>query len=189
MVIVATERMSEEAYREFALGDTHGRWELADGQLWEKPEVTAAHDWAAMNLVRPLLLQLDPGQHRISIDHARLRVSAGTYFIPDVVVIPTRLILPLLDDPKGLNAHAEPLPLVVEVRSPSTGRRDLRVKLAGYQRRGDLEIWFIHPIERTVTTWVRQPDGSYLETVYREGTIQLTALPGAAIEVRALFAA
>lgn len=188
MAIATTERMSEEAYRKFALGDTQGRWELIDGLVREKPEVTVAHDWSGMNLVRDLHMQLDPNRYRVSVSHARLRVSAETYFIPDVVVIPTDIMRPLVGDPSALNAYPDPVPLVVEVWSPSTGRRDLLVKLLGYQGRGDLEIWRIHPYERTVTAWVRQPDGTYAETVYREGTVQLTSLPGVAINLWTLFA-
>ena len=188
MAIATTERLSEEAYRAFALGDPRGRWELVNGRLRERPEMSAAHDWVAMRLVRQLLIQLDPDQYHVSLGHARLRISAETYFIPDVAVIPAPMVRPLLESPHSLNAYADPLPLVVEVWSPSTGRHDLRVKLAGYQSRGDLEIWRVHPYDRTLTTWVRQPDGSYTETVYREGTVQVEALHGVAIDLRTVFA-
>ena len=82
---------------------------------------------------------------------------------------------------------SDPLPLVVEVWSPSTGRHDVETRIPVYQQRGDLEIWRIHPYERTVTSWVRQDDGSYQETVYRNGTIQLAALSGVEIAVDDIF--
>jgi Uma2 family endonuclease len=44
-----------------------------------------------------------------------------------------------------LELYVEPLPLVVEVWSPSTGQYDVDEKLPEYQRRGDLEIWRFHP--------------------------------------------
>jgi Uma2 family endonuclease len=58
-----------------------------------------------------------------------------------------------------------------------------------YQQRGDREIWLIHPDERTLTAWRRPPDGSYEETVYREGSVSPVALPGVTIHLAALFAA
>jgi Uma2 family endonuclease len=77
--------------------------------------------------------------------------------------------------------------LVVEVWSPSTGGYDIDAKLPTYRARGDREIWRIHPYERTLTTWRRQPDGSYAETVHRGGTIEPIAVPGVTIDLDALF--
>ena len=76
---------------------------------------------------------------------------------------------------------------VVEVWSPSTGTFDVDTKLPEYQRRGDLEIWRIHPYDRILTAWRRQADGSYTESIYREGTIQPVALPGVVIDLDTLF--
>ena len=80
------------------------------------------------------------------------------------------------------------MPLVVEVWSPSTGDYDVETKLQEYQRRGDLEIWRIHPYEQTLTAWRRQPDGSYTETLYRGGRVQPVALPNVTIDLDDLFA-
>ena len=79
------------------------------------------------------------------------------------------------------------MPLVVEVWSPSTGDYDVMTKLQQYQFRGDAEIWLVHPYDRTLTAWRRRPDGSYSETLYREGSIEPVALPGVCIELASLF--
>ncbi len=71
--------------------------------------------------------------------------------------------------------------------SPSTGSFDVEVKLREYQRRGDFEIWRVHPFERTLTAWRRQPDGSYLESLHRGGTIDPVGLSGVRIDLDALF--
>ena len=55
-------------------------------------------------------------------------------------------------------------------------------------KHGDLEIWLLHPYERTVTAWRRQPDGSYIETVFRGGVVQLHALPDVSVDLDSLFA-
>ena len=55
------------------------------------------------------------------------------------------------------------------------------------QRRGDIEIWLIHPYERTLTAWRRRPDGGYDQTTVTEGIIRPVALPGVAIDFAALF--
>jgi Uma2 family endonuclease len=73
------------------------------------------------------------------------------------------------------------------VWSRSTGRYDVTDKLAEYQRRGDVEIWLIHPCERTLTAWRRRHDGGYDQMVITEGIVRPTALPGVAIDLATLF--
>jgi Uma2 family endonuclease len=183
-----TETMSEEAYRELALGDQGEKWELVRGRLWERPGMSVTHNGVTMTLVAQLLRQLDWAYFRVTASLARLRVSADTYFVPDVAVIPTGMMRRLGKNPRALNAYAEPLPLVVEVWSPSTGKRDIELKLPDYQRRGDAEIWFTHPFERSLTAWRRTPDGAYVETTYREGIVRPESLPLVAIDLDELFA-
>jgi hypothetical protein len=67
-----------------------------------------------------------------------------------------------------------------EVLYPTLGLRLFgldETKLREYKGRGDQEIWRIHPHERTLTAWRRQPDGSCSETVYRTGTVQPLRCP------------
>ncbi len=188
MVHTHTETMSEEAYREFALSGPEGKWELVRGRLWEKPAVTVAHSRVIMTLVRLLVQQLDPNQFRVSFGLARLRAFADTYYMPDVVVIPAETMLKLGVNPHALDAYPEPMPLVVEAWSPSTGKRDMELKLPDYQGRGDLEIWYIHPYERTLTAWRRLPNGDYSATIYRDGIVRPASLPHVAISLDELFA-
>lgn len=116
-----------------------------------------------------------------------MRRTAENYFIPDVFVIPVELVRPLRGLRNVLEAYDAPLPLVVEVWSPSTGAYDIDTKLPEYQRRGDLEIWRLHPFDRTLTAWRRQPDGSYTENHYTGGLVQPVALPNVTIDLDTLF--
>ena len=77
---------------------------------------------------------------------------------------------------------------MVEVWSRSTGEYDVNTKFPEYKRRGDREIWRLHPYERTLTSWRQQPDGSYTETRFTGGIVHPVALPGVAVDLDALFA-
>jgi Uma2 family endonuclease len=185
---MATETQIDEAtYERLALAEPDRKWELRDGHLLEKPPMTSAHNWIGIKLGYMLMAQLDWSTYQARVDAGRLRRPEATYYIPDVFVVPTAFVIPLLDQQDTLEMFDQPLPLVVEVWSRSTGGYDVAEKLAGYRRRGDLEIWRIHPYERTLTTWVRQPDGTYEETVYREGIVHPAALPGVAVDLGELL--
>jgi Uma2 family endonuclease len=181
------QRMSEEAYQQFVLTGVDGIWELHDGRLVEKPGMTWEHGDIALELGYHLHHQLDRGEYRVRINEGRVRRSPGSIYIPDVLVVPTAYGEPFRGRPGTLAIFSDPLPLVVEVWSRSTGGYDVDTKLPIYQQRGDLEIWRLHPYERTLTTWVRQPDGTYEETIHRDGIVSPTALPGVTIDLAALF--
>jgi Uma2 family endonuclease len=179
-------RISEQEYERIVLADPDENWELHDGRLVEKPPMTWNHDEVTFELAHLLRSQLDRRQYRVRVE-GRVRRSPGTIFRPDVSVVPTPYGAEFRDRHDRLAIFAQPLPLVVEVWSPSTGGYDVDAKLPVYQRRGDLEIWRIHPFERTLTAWRRQPDGTYMKTIYRGGIVEPVALPGVKSELAALF--
>lgn len=179
--------VSEQTYQCVALEDSDGQWELDGGRLREKQGMSAAHNDVMAYLGVMLGAQLNRDEHRIRINAGRVRQSPHNYFIPDVCIVPTSLFEQLRGQPGRLESYSEPLPLVVEIWSPSTGDYDLVRKLPAYQRRGDLEIWFIHPFDRTVRIWRRQANDSYSETIIRNGHLELIALPGVTIDLDRLF--
>ncbi|MGI8553337.1 MAG: Uma2 family endonuclease [Dehalococcoidia bacterium] len=180
--------VSEATYEQVALEDPEGQWELVCGRLRSKPGMTTEHNAAQRALGRILDRQLDERQSVVAQNSARLRISTGTYYVPDLCVIPIAAERRLRETrPRRLEVYETPMPLVVEVWSPSTGEYDVDNKLPEYQWRGDREIWRIHPYERTLTAWRRQPDGTYVETLYREATIEPVALPGVRIAIEPLF--
>jgi Uma2 family endonuclease len=183
-----TARMTEEEYRAFALGDETGQWELVQGELREKPGMSVEHGDEMFHLAHLLQSQLDRSEYRLRTDHAKLRLSADTYYVPDIAVIPTALEQALRQVPGSLDAYSDPLPLVIEIWSPSTGRYDIDEKIPGYQARGDLEIWRVHPYEGAVTVWRRISDGSYVESVHRGGELRPESLSGVVIDLGLLFA-
>ena len=131
--------------------------------------------------------RMSEAEYEVRINEGRVRKPDDTVLIPDLLIVPTAFGEPFVDRPM-LAILSNPLPLVVEVWSPSTGVYDIDTKVPVYQQRGDLEIWRVHPYERTVTRWVRQPDGTYQERVLRGGVVELVAIPGVTIDLDRLFA-
>lgn len=179
--------VSERTYESLALEDAEGLWELHRGRLREKPGMGAEHTDLTFYLAHLLQLQLDRRVYKAKTNGTRLRRSSGTVYIPDVVVVPVELERHLRGRPGTLEIYDEPFPLVVEIWSTSTADYDINEKFPEYQRRGDEEIWRVHPFERAVTVWRRQPDGTYEAAFYQGGTIEVGSLPGVSIDLDVLF--
>ena len=180
--------ITEQTYEHLALAEPDRRWELHRGQPREKPSMSVGHNRAIHRLDRQLILLLDPDRFEVRVNSSRARRGDETYYIPDIMVVPIERVAALPNRPDVLEVYDAPLPLVVEVWSPSTGGYDVNTKIPEYQRRGDHEIWRLHPFDRILTVWRRQPDGEYVESVYTGGMIDVASLPGVAIDLDALFA-
>jgi len=178
--------VSETTFIKLALEDPEGHWELVCGRPRQKPDMTVDHNFAMRELTFQLSTQVDRTRYTVASNAGHVRRSSESYYIPDLFVIPRELERAQLGQ-RTLEAYAAPLPLVVEIWSPSTGDYDVESKLPEYKKRGDAEIWLVHPYERTVMSWVRQPDGTYAETLYTEGSVRPAALPGVVIELATLF--
>ncbi|MGD9890014.1 MAG: Uma2 family endonuclease [Dehalococcoidia bacterium] len=180
--------VSEETFERVALEDPDGKWELHCGRLRTKPGMTTRHNEVGIVLAFRLQQQLSFDSYLVSGDRGYVRFSATRTYVPDVMVVPRAYVeRKKREEPDRLEVYREPLPLVVEVWSPSTGKEDLSEKLPGYQERGDAEIWLIHPRERTLRAFVRQADGSYTETIYRGGAVHPAVLPNISIDLDELF--
>lgn len=187
MALTKTDYVSETEYRWLSLGNPPGVVELVRGRLRERPGMSVEHGDIMVLLTAMLHNQLDRREFKVRVQHARLRLSSQTYYIPDLAVVPTSLEHTLRVRPGTLDAYPEPLPLVIEIWSPSTGDYDINEKLRDYQRRSDLEIWRIHPYDRTLTAWRRQSNGEYAETVYLDRVVYPEFLAGVAIDLETLF--
>ena len=85
--------VTEQTYRCLATEDPERKWELHDGELREKPDMSAEHNDAMFYLGMLLQQQLDRSQFRLRVNAGRVRRIEKTWYIPDVTVIPTELEL------------------------------------------------------------------------------------------------
>jgi len=140
----------------------------------------------ARGVLYPLIQQLDLREFVVS-EHVMVRTSNGSYYISDVTVVPRVQTRRLLQELGTFEVYDDPVPLVVEVWSPSTGDYDVDDKFPEYRRRGDLEIWRLHPYERTLTVWMRRGDGGFDEKLLVGGVVSPAHLPSVTIDLDILF--
>ena len=179
--------VTQATYKIVSLEDPNHQWELFDGHLVEKPAMSVSHNRLMARLTAQLVRQLDFDEFEVRMNTGRLGYSGRTYFIPDVHVIPLSLIRQIDEGSSALEILSQPLPFVVEVWSPSTGLYDVDEKIPEYLKRGDLEVWRLHPYERTLTAWRRREDGGYDESIQRGGVVHPVGLPNVTIDLDELF--
>src|SRR6266540_2775090 len=114
--------VSEETYLRVAQEDPGGKWELHCGQLRSKEPMTWEHIRTGADLGYTLQHQLDRRSYVVVSESGRVRRSATQYYVPDAMVIPVAMATRLFPVEGMVASFPEPLPLVVEVWSPSTGR-------------------------------------------------------------------
>ena len=78
-------------------------------------------DWAAVKLGHFLLTQLDWNVYQVRVNAGHVHRTTESYLVPDVLVVPVAMGHGLRGRLDRLEVFDAPLPLVVEVWSPSTG--------------------------------------------------------------------
>ncbi|MEV8439327.1 Uma2 family endonuclease [Actinosynnema sp. NPDC051121] len=140
--------------------DDGRRYELVDGHLL----VSLAPGYRHQEIVAELcgrLRAVCPADLTALPAPFTVQVSSNTEVQPDVLVARradfTDKLLPVA-----------PL-LAVEVLSPSTGIRDLTIKMTAYERMGVISYWVIDPQEPVLAVFELDPEGCYQQVVEVQG--------------------
>lgn len=120
------------------LPDDGLRYELIDGELLVSPSPAALHQRVSMNLSL-LIARAVPAGHELLAAPFDWRIDRFNVFVPDV------MILPFL--PHGAKRLEVPPLLAIEILSPWSRQRDLRLKKRAYETAGLQWYWVIDPEE------------------------------------------
>lgn len=163
------------------------RYELINGIAYvkEPPAPTRFHQELVGELHYQVKLALEGQRWRAYVAPFDVRLpKAGeaddlidTVVQPDVLIVSDRHKL----DDHGMRGAPD---WIAEVLSPTTARHDQLVKIPVYERAGVLEVWLVHPIERTLTVY-RLGNGRYERPNVFElkGRTAIGALPGVSIDL------
>ncbi len=164
MTLPQTSYEAEYTYADYLSWDDQGRWELINGEAWDmSPAPSRSHQRVLVRLLHivfghlkdsgcevyaaPFDVRLPEADH--ADDHA-----VTTVVQPDISVICDREKL----DERGCVGAPD---LVVEILSPSTAAKDLKIKRSLYEKNGVREYWLFHPLDRTVMVYRLGQDGQY----------------------------
>ena len=155
--------------------------ELIDGRIEELPMPTSTHQAVLLFLYDRFRAFLKPRGGVVMVAALRMRVRAGTFREPDLLLLRDRA------DPRYQDRYWLGADLVVEVISPDNPDRDLE-KRADYAAAGIPEYWIADPRHETITVLTLQA-GAYAEQgVYRRGAAARSPLlDGFTADVGAVF--
>ena len=171
------------------LPDDGKRYEVIRGVLYVSPAPIPLHQYVHTRLL-VLLTRF--------VDENRLGVVLGA---PMDVRLPRRIGDPVQPDLVFLRTGNQPRwevdsnfsgspDLVVEILSPSTARRDRKIKHSAYREAGIPEYWIVDPRARTVEVFGLSEDGARYDELCRGGeedTVRSAVLPGLEIRVGEIF--
>jgi Uma2 family endonuclease len=181
MAALTNARMNVDEYLAWAEGRP-GRYELYDGVVHAMTPERAAH--AEIKLAVHVALVAAIRARRLPClvlpDGMTVRIDAATAYEPDASVYCGAKLAP-----SALEV-ANPI-VVVEVLSPSTGRIDASLKLAGYFRVPSVMHYLIFdPDQPLIIHHARTTGDSILTRVVREGAITLDP-PGLVLSLTEIY--
>jgi Uma2 family endonuclease len=175
-------RMSVDEFLAWAEGRP-GRYELVAGEVVAQAAERAAH-WRTKLATHVALLAAVRAKAlpcHVVPDGASVRIDDATVYEPDAMVYSGSEAPPsamLVDNPV----------IIVEILSPSTGRRDRRRKLADYFRLPSVAHYLIIDPDEVLVIHHRRRGDDILTRILREGAIVLDP-PGFEIAVKEIYGA
>ena len=165
-VVTALPQMEQEKKYTYAdyLDWDEGRWELIDGEVWDMtPAPSRLHQEISGDLFYVLYeffkdndctVYMAPFDVRLPDSDTIEDYTVTTVVQPDISIICDQSKL----DNRGCVGSPD---LIVEILSPSTAAKDLKVKRALYEKHGVKEYWLIHPTDQVVMNYQLGKDGQY----------------------------
>lgn len=165
------------------LPDNGKRYELLEGELVVSPAPTPEHQDAVGNAFAFLRRAQEAGHGKAYVAPVDVYFDEHNDSQPDVLFIRADRLHIVKE------SRIEGAPdLVVEVISPSSRRRDLRVKLQIYERFGVPFYWVLDSVERSVRPYELTAEGYVAQPILRPGDMLPCPLfPGLTIDVAELF--
>ena len=192
MTLPQTTYEAEYTYADYLSWGDQERWELVDGEAWNmSPAPSRSHQRVLVRLLHVLYGHLKnsgcevypaPFDVRLPEEESAEDHAVTTVVQPDISVICDRKKL----DERGCIGAPD---LVVEILSPSTAAKDLKVKRALYEQHGVREYWLFHPVDRTVMVYRPDNDGRYAraEIFDREDLLGSPLFDGLEIQLSEIF--
>ena len=179
MNIALPRHMTVDEFLAWAVRQEKGRYELFKGRVVMQQPQTWRHAELRVRIYNLFVAAIEGAgaSYFAAPDGMTVRISKDEAFEPDALVAP-------LPKPEGLDLEIPNPVLVVEVLSPSSVKRDLSDKLAGYFVVPSIEHYLVIDPEEREVIWHRRAARGALEppAALRDGTLRLDP-PGTELRI------
>jgi Uma2 family endonuclease len=177
-------------YGDYLTWPDNESWEIIDGLPYNmSPAPTTEHQLISMELSRQFSNYLIGKPCKVFHAPFDVRLPYGnetgenieTVVQPDLLIVCDRSKI----DKKGCQGAPD---LVVEIISPDTAKKDLKIKFKLYERAGVKEYWIVDPSNKTILVY-RMSDNKYGEAdVYAsEDMVTVNLFPDFTIDLKEVF--
>ncbi len=191
MALPQLEQETNYTYADYLDWD-EGRWELINGEVWDMtPAPSRLHQEISINFSSLLhdffqekncSVYAAPFDVRLPDSDNAEDYAATTVVQPDISVICDQSKL----DDRGCVGSPD---LIIEILSPSTAAKDLKVKRALYEKHGVQEYWLVHPTDQVVMSYQLDDNGQYgkAQIFDREDILQSVQFDELEIQLSIIF--
>ncbi len=179
-------------YGDYLTWPDEERWELIDGVPYNMtPAPSRAHQDISRELMLQLAVYLKDKNCQVYAAPFDVRLPKGdeederieTVVQPDLVVVCDENKL----DERGCKGAPD---LVIEILSPYTAGKDMKIKRDLYERVGVLEYWLADPTNKTLQVYKIGNDGKYgpPQVYTTEEEVKVEIFPDLGIDLTRVFA-
>ncbi len=191
MTPLAKQTVEKYSYTDYCNWEA-GRWELIEGVEYDMtPAPSRHHQEISMILSSAFFEVLKGTECKVYSAPFDVRLAATaevkdedvfTVVQPDISVICDHNKL----DDRGCNGAPD---LIIEILSPSTASKDMKVKRNIYEKFGVKEYWLVHPDEKLIMIYQIGADNQYAkaEIFSEEDIVTSTVVPTLKISLIDLF--
>jgi len=181
------------SYAEYLSWDDQERWELINGEVWDmSPAPSRLHQEISIRLSSLLYQHFKKKDCAVYAAPFDVRLpeqdnaedhAISTVVQPDISVICDKKKL----DERGCLGAPD---LIIEILSPATAAKDLKVKRDLYEQHGVQEYWLFHPTDRTVMVYRAGQNNEYskAEVFTEDDRLSSELFTGLEIELEEIFA-
>jgi Uma2 family endonuclease len=192
MGTLASRKRERFSYADYCKWTDDERWELIDGVEYDmSPAPSRIHQKLSGELFVRIYDVLKDRQCEVYAAPFDVRLpdyaeasdeETFTVVQPDIVVVCDASKL----DERGCMGAPD---LVIEILSPYTAAKDMKIKRDLYEQHGVREYWLVHPTDKTVMVYCLSQDKQYAkaEIYASQDIVESTVIEGLKIELTDLF--
>ncbi|MBC8182425.1 Uma2 family endonuclease [candidate division KSB1 bacterium] len=178
-------------YGDYITWPDEERWEVIDGDAYDmSPAPSRRHQQISRELGTQIKVFLDDKPCELYYAPFDVRLPEANQIDEEIRTIVQPDIVVICDEKKLDDKGARGAPdLIIEILSPSTSAKDMKIKLPLYERHGVKEYWIVHPTDNTVMVFKLDKRKTYGKPdVYtEEDKIKTPILEGLEVDLELVF--